>query len=150
MARHFKPLAMRNKQDMKWKKFFYRVICADAAYTLCTAPSCGECDDFDHCFGEGDRANPSSPGPGVDMRQGRTSRGSDRRLPDPSGFDGRANGSPPPSSRPSEARAGPQKGRRFKSLRSQKRLRISGMTERRASGVLNDNPLARLAKFAGI
>ena len=52
MARHFKPLAMQNKQDMKWKKFFYRVICADAAYSLCTAPSCGECDDFDHCFGE--------------------------------------------------------------------------------------------------
>ncbi len=52
MTRHFKPLAMRNKQDMKWKKFFYRVICADAAYSLCTAPSCGECDDFDHCFGE--------------------------------------------------------------------------------------------------
>ncbi len=52
MARHFKPLAMRNKQDMKWKKFFYRMICADAAYSLCTAPSCGECDDFDHCFGE--------------------------------------------------------------------------------------------------
>ena len=52
MSRHFKPLAMRNKQDMKWKKFFYRVICAEAAYSLCTAPSCGECDDFDHCFGE--------------------------------------------------------------------------------------------------
>ncbi len=52
MMRHFKPLATRNKQDMKWKKFFYRVICADAAYSLCTAPSCGECDDFDHCFGE--------------------------------------------------------------------------------------------------
>ena len=52
MTRHFKPLAMRNKQDMKWKKFFYRAICANAAYSLCTAPSCGECDDFDHCFGE--------------------------------------------------------------------------------------------------
>jgi nitrogen fixation protein NifQ len=52
MTRHFKPLAMRNKQDMKWKKFFYRIICADAAYSLCAAPSCGECDDFDHCFGE--------------------------------------------------------------------------------------------------
>ncbi len=52
MTRHFKPLAMRNKQDMKWKKFFYRAICADAAYSLCTAPSCSECDDFDHCFGE--------------------------------------------------------------------------------------------------
>jgi len=52
MTRHFKPLAMRNSQDMKWKKFFYRLICADASYTLCTAPSCSECDDFDGCFGE--------------------------------------------------------------------------------------------------
>ncbi len=52
MTRHFKPLAMRNSQDMKWKKFLYRLICADASYTLCTAPSCGECDDFAHCFGE--------------------------------------------------------------------------------------------------
>ncbi len=52
MRRHFRPLAMRNSQDMKWKKFLYRIICSDAAYTLCTAPSCAECDDFDGCFGE--------------------------------------------------------------------------------------------------
>ncbi len=52
MTRHFKPLAARNTGDMKWKKFFYRLICADAAYTLCTAPSCAECDDFSSCFGE--------------------------------------------------------------------------------------------------
>jgi len=52
MTRHFKPLAMRNTQDMKWKKFLYRLICADASYTLCTAPSCSECDDFEACFGE--------------------------------------------------------------------------------------------------
>ena len=52
MTRHFKPLAARNTGDMKWKKFFYRLICADASYTLCTAPSCAECDDFNNCFGE--------------------------------------------------------------------------------------------------
>ena len=52
MTRHFKPLALRNTGDMKWKKFFYRLICADASYTLCTAPSCAECDDFQSCFGE--------------------------------------------------------------------------------------------------
>lgn len=48
----FAPLASRNTQDMKWKKFFSRMICRDTAYTLCSAPSCGECDDFDVCFGE--------------------------------------------------------------------------------------------------
>jgi len=52
MVRHFAPLARRNKSDMKWKKFFFRTICSDAEYSLCTAPSCGECWDFDNCFGE--------------------------------------------------------------------------------------------------
>jgi nitrogen fixation protein NifQ len=52
MKRYFRPLALRNSADMKWKKFLYRMICADASYTLCTAPSCGECDDFYQCFGE--------------------------------------------------------------------------------------------------
>ncbi len=52
MMRHFKPLASRNTQDMKWKKFLYRLICADAGYTLCTAPCCADCDDFEQCFAE--------------------------------------------------------------------------------------------------
>lgn len=54
MERYFAPLARRNKADMKWKKFFFRTICADASYTLCTAPSCSECGDFDACFGQED------------------------------------------------------------------------------------------------
>jgi len=57
METHFAPLAARNRQDMKWKKFFYRMICADTGYSLCTAPSCSECADFDACFG--DEAGPS-------------------------------------------------------------------------------------------
>jgi nitrogen fixation protein NifQ len=52
MARHFAPLARRNRSDMKWKKFFFRIICRDADYALCSAPSCGECCDFDACFSE--------------------------------------------------------------------------------------------------
>ena len=52
MTRHFAPLARRNSKDMKWKKFFYRTLCRDADYSLCTAPSCGECCDFDLCFNE--------------------------------------------------------------------------------------------------
>jgi len=52
MRRHFAPLARRNNHDMKWKKFLYRMICADAAFALCTAPSCAECNDFQTCFGE--------------------------------------------------------------------------------------------------
>lgn len=52
MARHFAPLATRNNRDMKWKKFFYRMICRDEGFRLCTAPSCSECDDFSVCFGD--------------------------------------------------------------------------------------------------
>lgn len=52
MSRHFEPLAVRNAQDMKWKKFLYRVICRDEGFSICTAPSCSECVDFDGCFGD--------------------------------------------------------------------------------------------------
>lgn len=52
MVRHFRPLSARNSGDMKWKKFLYRMICRDAGYSLCTAPSCSECTDFENCFGD--------------------------------------------------------------------------------------------------
>jgi len=52
MLRHFAPLAQRNRQDMKWKKFFYRMICQDDSYRVCLAPSCSECADFNGCFGD--------------------------------------------------------------------------------------------------
>ena len=52
MLRHFEPLARRNHVDMKWKKFLYRAICRDEGYRLCPVPVCGDCDDFDRCFGD--------------------------------------------------------------------------------------------------
>jgi nitrogen fixation protein NifQ len=52
MRRHFEPLAQRNVNDMKWKKFLYRMICRDQGFRLCTAPSCAECPDFTVCFGD--------------------------------------------------------------------------------------------------
>jgi nitrogen fixation protein NifQ len=52
MQRHFELLARRNTQDMKWKKFFFRMICRDEGYRLCAAPSCSECCDFSACFGD--------------------------------------------------------------------------------------------------
>jgi nitrogen fixation protein NifQ len=51
MLRHFAALAHRNDQDMKWKKFFYRMICRDEGFSMCVAPCCSECGDFDKCFG---------------------------------------------------------------------------------------------------
>ena len=52
MKRHFAPLALRNKNDMKWKKFFYRMICRDSSARRCVAPCCSECSDFNGCFGD--------------------------------------------------------------------------------------------------
>jgi nitrogen fixation protein NifQ len=52
MSRHFEPLATRNAQDMKWKKFLYRTICRDQSFSLCVAPSCAECEEFNDCFGD--------------------------------------------------------------------------------------------------
>jgi nitrogen fixation protein NifQ len=52
MQRHFASLALRNKNDMKWKKFFYRMICREGGVQQCVAPSCSECTDFSGCFGD--------------------------------------------------------------------------------------------------
>jgi nitrogen fixation protein NifQ len=54
MRRHFAPLARKNAGDMKWKKFLYRTICSAEGFTLCTAPVCSECTDFEACFGAED------------------------------------------------------------------------------------------------
>jgi nitrogen fixation protein NifQ len=54
MQRYFPRLARKNGSDMKWKKFFYRMLCSAAEFRLCTAPVCSECDDFDACFGAED------------------------------------------------------------------------------------------------
>ena len=52
MTSHFSALARRNKQDMKWKKFFFRMICTEEGSRLCSAPSCHECVDIHACFGD--------------------------------------------------------------------------------------------------
>ncbi len=54
MRRHFAPLAAKNRNDMKWKKFLYRMVCGAEGFTLCTAPVCSECEDFANCFGAED------------------------------------------------------------------------------------------------
>ncbi|MGX7877057.1 nitrogen fixation protein NifQ [Mesorhizobium sp. ORM6] len=51
LATHFPMLAAGNTQNMKWKKYFYRKLCEAEGFSLCTAPNCRECSDFDSCFG---------------------------------------------------------------------------------------------------
>lgn len=51
MIAHFLPgLAAANARNMRWKKFFYRQICSDAAFSLCLSPSCDDCDERASCF----------------------------------------------------------------------------------------------------
>ena len=50
MQRHFPRLHAANTKNMRWKKFFYRQICADTGFSLCLAPSCGECAEYSACF----------------------------------------------------------------------------------------------------
>lgn len=52
LMRHFAPLASRNTRNMRWKRFFYRMLCEDDGFVMCTTPVCTQCNDFDQCFGE--------------------------------------------------------------------------------------------------
>jgi len=52
LSQHFGPIADRNTQNMRWKRFFYRALCESDGFVMCTTPVCTECRDFDLCFGE--------------------------------------------------------------------------------------------------
>jgi nitrogen fixation protein NifQ len=52
LARHFGPLAIRNTGNMRWKRFFYRMLCEDDGLVMCSTPVCTHCRDFDLCFGD--------------------------------------------------------------------------------------------------
>ncbi|BCU05489.1 nitrogen fixation protein NifQ [Allochromatium tepidum] len=46
MRRNFPELAVRNVQDMKWKRFLYKQLCESEGIYVCRAPSCGVCVDY--------------------------------------------------------------------------------------------------------
>jgi nitrogen fixation protein NifQ len=54
LQRNFPVLTARNVYDMKWKRFFYKQLCAVAVVNLCRAPSCEVCVDYSLCFGAED------------------------------------------------------------------------------------------------
>ncbi len=47
---NFPGIIMRNTQDMRWKKFFYRLLCEAQGGQLCRAPDCRLCSSFNECF----------------------------------------------------------------------------------------------------
>ncbi|MES9935138.1 MAG: nitrogen fixation protein NifQ [Sedimenticola sp.] len=51
MLENFRPLAIRNTRDMKWKKFLYKQLCETEGIYTCRAPSCEVCTDYAVCFG---------------------------------------------------------------------------------------------------
>jgi nitrogen fixation protein NifQ len=52
LTRHFASIAARNTKNMRWKRFFYRMLCEDDGLVMCSTPVCTQCRDFDLCFGE--------------------------------------------------------------------------------------------------
>lgn len=54
MAHNFPGLAVLNANDMKWKKFLYKQLCAAEGIYVCRAPSCEVCVDYRQCFGPED------------------------------------------------------------------------------------------------
>ena len=54
IGHHLPGLKAANARNMRWKKFFYRQICADAAFSLCLSPSCEDCDERATCLAPDD------------------------------------------------------------------------------------------------
>lgn len=54
LIRHFPTLAARNDGDMRWKKFFYKLLCDIEKISTCTASSCEICPHHLECYGPED------------------------------------------------------------------------------------------------
>lgn len=48
--RHFPSVFVLNDKNMKWKKFFYRMMCEAEGMRLCKSPNCEQCPDVGLCF----------------------------------------------------------------------------------------------------
>lgn len=50
LRRHFRPLADRNTSDMRWKKFFYKLLCDIEKVWSCRASACEICAHYGECY----------------------------------------------------------------------------------------------------
>ncbi|HEX5356201.1 MAG TPA: nitrogen fixation protein NifQ [Aquabacterium sp.] len=50
MQEHFSSLKALNSGNMRWKKFFYRMLCERAEILICKSPHCEQCEDRPICF----------------------------------------------------------------------------------------------------
>jgi nitrogen fixation protein NifQ len=46
----FPALHAGNVDNMRWKRFFYKQLCARAGLSLCRSPSCADCSEYSVCF----------------------------------------------------------------------------------------------------
>jgi len=51
IKRHLPLLYAANHQGMRWKRFFYKQICEQQGGLLCKSPVCGDCSEYELCFG---------------------------------------------------------------------------------------------------
>ncbi len=51
LARFFPSLHAGNTQGMRWKKYFYKLLCERNASFVCRSPSCQQCSEYANCFG---------------------------------------------------------------------------------------------------
>ena len=51
IQRHLPALFAANDQGMRWKRFFYRQICEKNGGMMCKSPVCGDCSEYELCFG---------------------------------------------------------------------------------------------------
>lgn len=52
IRRHLPTLAAANRENMRWKRFLYKQVCARNGGMMCKAPNCGVCSDYRLCFAE--------------------------------------------------------------------------------------------------
>jgi nitrogen fixation protein NifQ len=51
IKKYFPTLYFKNTGNLRWKKFFYKLLCERAQARVCKAPSCGVCCDYALCYG---------------------------------------------------------------------------------------------------
>jgi len=51
IKRHLPALFTANHQGMRWKRFFYKQLCEQQGGLLCKSPVCGDCSEYELCFG---------------------------------------------------------------------------------------------------
>ncbi|WP_354624062.1 nitrogen fixation protein NifQ [Psychromonas sp. MME2] len=47
---NFPALHAKNKNNMRWKRFFYRCLCEQGGDYICKAPTCEACRSYAECF----------------------------------------------------------------------------------------------------